>query len=271
MPATMSSPRAVLRSRRSTSASRTPGHRPSGGGTPWPTCTDCDAASAAANTRSPPICTPASAASGRLRWPTTTRSEDRSRGRRSRRGRSMWRYADLLPAEGPRRRPGRRVHPTGEGRPARCRARSRRGVDQERHGEPPELIQGPCGIGGADQGTGVRLQGGGVRLHRQPRELGGRARPHRGCAASSSSPPTSSRARWWAPPIYGGTVVTVDGDYDEVNRLCAELGDTYPWAFVNMNVRTYYGGRLEGLALRDRRAVGVGSPTTSSSRSRAVR
>ena len=37
--------------------------------------------------------------------------------------------------------------------------------------------------------------------------------------------------------IYKPTLVAVDGNYDEVNRLCAELGDRYPWAFVNINVR----------------------------------
>ncbi len=40
--------------------------------------------------------------------------------------------------------------------------------------------------------------------------------------------------------IYGPTLVAVDGSYDQVNRLCSELGDRYPWAFVNINVRPYY-------------------------------
>lgn len=40
--------------------------------------------------------------------------------------------------------------------------------------------------------------------------------------------------------IYRPTLVAVDGNYDQVNRLCAELGDKYPWAFVNINVRPYY-------------------------------
>src|SRR5579883_792976 len=40
--------------------------------------------------------------------------------------------------------------------------------------------------------------------------------------------------------IYHPTLVAVDGNYDEVNRLCAELGDRYDWAFVNINVRPYY-------------------------------
>lgn len=40
--------------------------------------------------------------------------------------------------------------------------------------------------------------------------------------------------------IYGPTLVKVRGNYDAVNRLCAELASTYQWAFVNVNVRPYY-------------------------------
>ncbi len=40
--------------------------------------------------------------------------------------------------------------------------------------------------------------------------------------------------------VYGPTLVAVDGTYDEVNRLCSEIADNYPWAFVNINMRPYY-------------------------------
>lgn len=40
--------------------------------------------------------------------------------------------------------------------------------------------------------------------------------------------------------IYGGVVVAVEGNYDDVNRLCAEIAGSYPWAFVNVNIRPYY-------------------------------
>jgi threonine synthase len=41
--------------------------------------------------------------------------------------------------------------------------------------------------------------------------------------------------------IYGGTFITVDGNYDDVNRLASELaGEQDDWAFVNVNVRPYY-------------------------------
>jgi threonine synthase len=41
--------------------------------------------------------------------------------------------------------------------------------------------------------------------------------------------------------VYGGTFVTVDGTYDDVNRLASELaGEHEDWAFVNVNVRPFY-------------------------------
>jgi threonine synthase len=41
--------------------------------------------------------------------------------------------------------------------------------------------------------------------------------------------------------VYGGTMITVDGTYDDVNRLASELADDRDdWAFVNVNVRPYY-------------------------------
>jgi threonine synthase len=48
--------------------------------------------------------------------------------------------------------------------------------------------------------------------------------------------------------VYGGNVVAVRGNYDDVNRLCAELAGTYPWAFVNVNVRPFYAEGSKTLA-----------------------
>ena len=41
--------------------------------------------------------------------------------------------------------------------------------------------------------------------------------------------------------VYGANVIKVDGCYDDVNRLCAEVGDKYGWAFANINLRPFYG------------------------------
>jgi threonine synthase len=40
--------------------------------------------------------------------------------------------------------------------------------------------------------------------------------------------------------IYGPTVMAVEGNYDQVNRLCCEVANTYGWGFVNINLRPYY-------------------------------
>jgi len=51
-----------------------------------------------------------------------------------------------------------------------------------------------------------------------------------------------------ATSIYGGRVVALDGGYDDVNRLCAELSGSKQWAFVNVNVRPYYAEGSKSLA-----------------------
>jgi threonine synthase len=40
--------------------------------------------------------------------------------------------------------------------------------------------------------------------------------------------------------IYGAQLITIRGNYDDVNRLCSEIADKYGWAFVNINLRPYY-------------------------------
>jgi len=41
--------------------------------------------------------------------------------------------------------------------------------------------------------------------------------------------------------VYGGTLIAVNGNYDDVNRLASEIaGEEDGWAFVNVNVRPYY-------------------------------
>ncbi|MDV2479961.1 MAG: threonine synthase [bacterium] len=41
--------------------------------------------------------------------------------------------------------------------------------------------------------------------------------------------------------IYGANLIGVKGSYDDVNRLCSEIAANYHWAFVNINIRPYYG------------------------------
>ena len=53
--------------------------------------------------------------------------------------------------------------------------------------------------------------------------------------------------------IYGPTMMAVQGSYDEVNRLCSEIADSYHWAFVNINMRPFYaeGSKTLGLEVAE--------------------
>ena len=61
--------------------------------------------------------------------------------------------------------------------------------------------------------------------------------------------------------VYGGRVIAVKGSYDDVNRLCAELTSEQPeWAFVNVNVRTYYAEGSKTLAFEVAEQLGWQAP-----------
>ena len=60
--------------------------------------------------------------------------------------------------------------------------------------------------------------------------------------------------------IYGPTLVKVRGNYDAVNRLCAELAGSYNWAFVNVNVRPYYSEGSKTLAFEVAEQLGWRAP-----------
>ncbi len=61
--------------------------------------------------------------------------------------------------------------------------------------------------------------------------------------------------------VFGGRLVAVEGNYDDVNRLCAELASEHPsWAFVNVNVRTYYAEGSKTLAFETAEQLGWEAP-----------
>jgi threonine synthase len=51
-----------------------------------------------------------------------------------------------------------------------------------------------------------------------------------------------------ATGVYGTNLVGVRGNYDDVNRLCTQLAEERPWAFVNVNLRPYYAEGSKTLA-----------------------
>jgi threonine synthase len=61
--------------------------------------------------------------------------------------------------------------------------------------------------------------------------------------------------------IFGGVVLAVDGTYDDVNRLCAELVSEHPdWAFANVNLRAYYAEGSKTLAYEIAEQLGWRTP-----------
>lgn len=60
--------------------------------------------------------------------------------------------------------------------------------------------------------------------------------------------------------IYGPTLIAVEGNYDQVNRLCSELAEKYPWAFVNINIRPFYAEGSKTLAYEVAEQLGWRAP-----------
>lgn len=54
-------------------------------------------------------------------------------------------------------------------------------------------------------------------------------------------PDNLEKSKVLATQIFGAKLIPVQGNYDEVNRLCSEIAGRYPIAFVNVNLRPFYG------------------------------
>ena len=60
--------------------------------------------------------------------------------------------------------------------------------------------------------------------------------------------------------IYAPTMIAIDGSYDDVNRLCSELADQHPWAFVNISVRPFYADGSKTLGYETAEQLGWQAP-----------
>jgi threonine synthase len=47
-------------------------------------------------------------------------------------------------------------------------------------------------------------------------------------------------AKVLATAVFGARIVRINGNYDHVNRLCAQIADRFQWGLVNVNLRPYY-------------------------------
>ena len=60
--------------------------------------------------------------------------------------------------------------------------------------------------------------------------------------------------------VFNPTVVAVEGNYDDVNRLCSEIANDLGWAFVNINIRPYYAEGSKTLAFEVAEQLGWKAP-----------
>ena len=60
--------------------------------------------------------------------------------------------------------------------------------------------------------------------------------------------------------IYRPNVVEIEGNYDDVNRLCSEIAGEHRWAFVNINIRPYYAEGSKTLAFETAEQLGWRAP-----------
>ena len=53
--------------------------------------------------------------------------------------------------------------------------------------------------------------------------------------------------------VYGARIVRINGNYDRVNRLCAQVADRFQWGHVNVNLRPYYseGSKTHGYEIAE--------------------
>ncbi len=59
-----------------------------------------------------------------------------------------------------------------------------------------------------------------------------------------------------ATDVYGTELIGVNGNYDDVNRLCTEIAQERGWAFVNVNLRPYYAEGSKTLAYETAEQLG---------------
>ncbi len=64
-----------------------------------------------------------------------------------------------------------------------------------------------------------------------------------------------------ASAIHGAGVIRIRGTYDDVNRLCVQLGDRFGWGFANVNLRPYYAEGSKTVAFEIAEQLGWRLPT----------
>ena len=176
---------------------------------------------------------------------------------------SLWRYADLLPAEPP---PDAANGPGMTPLVPAPRLASALGIGEvlpeARPREPDALVQGPRRRGRRREGDRVRPRDALGHLDRQPRERRrARALPRSGCRAVIFCPAGLEAEKFQATTIYGATIYGVRGSYDDCSRLVSELAGEVDWGIVNVNLRSYYAEGSKTLAFEIGEQLGWETPT----------
>ena len=71
--------------------------------------------------------------------------------------------------------------------------------------------------------------------------------------------------------IFNPTILAIAGNYDDVNRLCTQVGDRYGWGFVNINLRSYYAEGAKTMGFEIVEQLGGATRSIWSRRSPAAR
>jgi threonine synthase len=75
-------------------------------------------------------------------------------------------------------------------------------------------------------------------------------------------PESLERSKITATQIYGARVIAVRGNYDDVNRLCAQISERHPWGFVNVNLRPFYAEGSKTMGFEIAEQLGWQAPTS---------
>jgi threonine synthase len=75
-------------------------------------------------------------------------------------------------------------------------------------------------------------------------------------------PESLERSKITATQIYGARVIAVRGNYDDVNRLCAQISERHPWGFVNVNLRPFYAEGSKTMGFEIAEQLGWKAPTS---------
>ena len=173
----------------------------------------------------------------------------------------IWRYADFLPFHLSAEDGARRRHDTaGARRPAGREAGPGGGVGKDRAANPTHSFKDRVVCVALAKARELGYE---VVACASTGNLANAVAAHAAAAGLESYvfvPSDLEEQKILATGVYGTHLVAVNGNYDDVNRLCTELSAERDWAFVNVNVRPYYAEGSKTLAYEIAEQLGFELP-----------